>query len=157
MGVLECVMQNPELEDKIVNSCTERGSKCKLKLDGMNKHIILKGERLCSDQKICDCFVFAKEVDLEIVALVELKSRSAHASEVEEKLANSLERAIEILDDCGVSVKDVRRSLIVLAKNWRTAEHKKIRRSAIKIRGIKEGIIAEKCDNSLRDIISRLK
>jgi len=150
-------MQNPELEDKIVSSCTERGSKCKLKLGGMNEHIVLKGELLCSDQKICDCFVFAKEVDLGIVALVELKSRSVHASEIEEKLENSLERAIEILDDCGVSVKDVRIYLIVLAKNWSSnTEHKRIRRSAIKIRGIKEGIITGKCDNSLRDIISRL-
>jgi len=155
MGVLECVKQNPELEDKIVNHCAE-GNRCKLKLDGMNERIILKGECLCSNQKICDCFVFVEEVDLGIVALVELKSRSVHASEIEEKLENSLERAIEILDDCGVSVGDVRIYLIVLAKNWRSEEHRKIRRSSIKIRGIEEGIITGKCDNLLRDIISRL-
>ena len=155
MGVLECISQNSELEEKIVDSCVERRSRCKLKLDGMNEHIILKGESLCSDQKICDCFVLV-EGDLESVALVELKSRSVHASEVEEKFENSLERAIEILNDCGVSVKDMRIYLIVLAKNWRTTEHKIIRRSKIKIRGIEEGIITGKCNNSLRDIISRL-
>jgi len=152
MSILECVMQNPELEEKIVNRCAE-GNRCKLKLDGMNEHIILKGERLCSNQKICDCFVFVEEVDLGIVALIELKSRSVHASEIEEKLENSLERAIEILNDCSVSVKDVRIYLIVLAKNWRTVEHRKIGRLTINIRGIKEGIITGKCDISLRDII----
>ena len=155
MGVLKCIMQNPELEEKIVDSCNERRSRCMLKLDGMNEYIILKGERLCSDQKICDCFVFIEEVGLEIVALVELKSRSVHASEIEEKLENSLKWAIDILDDCGVGVSDVKIGLIVLAKNWRTVEHKKTRALVIKIRGMKEGIITGKCGDSIEKLISR--
>lgn len=43
----------------VIPSCCEQG--CTLKLQGLRNYVILKGEKITSTEKICDCLIFHKK------------------------------------------------------------------------------------------------
>jgi len=153
MSVIDCI--NIECADEQIEHCSEKG--CKLKLDASYEHIILKGEKICSDRKICDCIIFVNQNDDLIVGIVELKSRSIHSSEIEEKLKNGSEIAVKILEKCPDLYNDSEFYHIVLAKGWRSSEHANMRNTKIRFRNKRYNIITKKCGDSLFEITSQLR
>lgn len=95
MLVLNCIKSN--FGDAIISSCSELG--CKLRLNGLNSYVVLKGESVCKNRRICDCIVFARENPI-IIGIVELKGKTTHSNKIIKKLSNGTEIALDILKKC---------------------------------------------------------
>jgi hypothetical protein len=114
----------------------------------------LKGERICRDRKICDCIVFTAEHSL-IIGIIELKSRTAHPKEIEEKLTNGSAISLDILERCADGIPKFEFYHLVLSKSWRTSEYVVIVNTRINVRGKKYYIIAGECGISFSQVIAR--
>jgi len=143
-----------DFSNAIVASCSERG--CKLRLNGLSNRVVLKGERICKDRRICDCIIFTRDNCI-IIGIVELKSKTIHSSEIVEKLTNGSEIALNILEEC--SDKRIKFDFyhLVLCKRWHTSQYKVIISKKIIVRGKKYGIIPKRCGVSFSTVISSLK
>lgn len=135
-----------------IASCRERD--CELRLDGLRTFLVLKGERLTRDRRVCDCIVFAKLNRIVVVGLIELKHRIAHASEVREKLINASEIAFDILRACGTPENEFEFIHVVLATRWSSSEYRAIVGRKLRIRGQTFNIRAKGCGTSFRSLIS---
>jgi len=156
MSVIDCI--NIEFADKTIKRCSEKGTGCKLKLNASCEHVILKGEKICSDRKICDCIIFVNQNNTLIVGIVELKSKHIDASGIKEQLTNGSESALKILKKCPDTYNVSEFYPIVLAKGWgRTSKHVMIRNTKIQFGSEKRRIITKKCGDSFLEIISQLK
>jgi len=134
--------------------CSEGG--CTLRLDGLTNRVVLKGDGICQDRKMCDCIVFVVNGSV-IIGIVELKGKTVHTSEVADKLTNSSEIALSILEkyaDWGT--KPTIRHLL-LHKGLDSSELRKIERRRIGIRGKRYDIIAKPCGVSFSTVISELR
>ena len=156
MSVIDCI--NIEFADKTIKRCSERGTGCKLKLDASYEHVILKGEKICNDRKICDCIIFVNQNDTIIVGIVELKSKHIDASAIEEQLTNGSKIALKILKKCPDTYSESNFYPIVLAKGWgRASKHAVMKNIKIQFGSKKRRIITKKCGDSFLEIISQLK
>lgn len=151
MGVLDRIRKTRS--HAMVRRCAQRN--CRLVLDGLGNHVVLKGEFICKDRKICDCIIFVQNRHV-IIAIAELKSRVAHSVEILEKLRNGSEIALDILEHCSQAHVEFEFYHIVLAKSWSTSEYRVITNRKIRVRGKKYSIIPKRCGCSLSDLISRL-
>lgn len=134
--------------------CSESG--CTLRLDGLSNRVVLKGEELYQDRKMCDCIIFIVD-DSVIIGIVELKSKTVRTSEVADKLINSSEIALDILEKyADRHMKPIFRH-ILLHKGLNDSERRKIERSRINVRGRKYDIITKRCGTSLYMLISDYK
>lgn len=134
----------------VITQCAEQN--CKLDLHGLNDYIILKGEKICIDKKICDCLLFhAKEST--IIGTIELKSKTAYANEIIEKLKNGLEFAIKIMVECKCRSKNIKFIPVVLSRAWDSSEYKVLTNRKIEIQGKKRNIFPKRCGTSFLDLI----
>jgi len=46
--------------------------------------MILKGEKLCQNKKVCDCIIF--DEDHQVIGIIELKSKTTYPTEILENL-----------------------------------------------------------------------
>ena len=150
MQVIDCIKDN--FTNAIIPRCSEMG--CMLKLNGLSNHVVLKGEIICQDRRICDCIIFTEGI---IIGIVELKSRTAHSSEIEEKLTNGSEIALNILDKCSNNDMKFEFYHLVLAKKWHSSEYKVITNRKIVVRGKRYHVIPKRCGISFSAIISDFK
>ncbi len=141
-------------DDALIAKCSERN--CKLRLDGLENYLILKGERICQDQKICDCIIF-KANDHFIVGIIELKSRVSHANEIIRKLENTSDIALEILENVGCHRINYQLFHLVLSKRWPPPEYRVITQRKIIVRGKQYRIIPKRCGKSFAVIMRRFK
>lgn len=133
--------------------CVERG--CRLRLDGLREHVILKGERICPNQKISDCIIFVQEASI-VVGIIELKSKTIHATDVTQKLTNGLQAAWDILHGFNNRVR-THVFLVVLAKGWDTSAFRKLKREpGVQFQGKEYSIRPKRCGASFKQIISSL-
>lgn len=152
MLVIDCVKS--KFTNAIITRCSEMG--CRLKLDGLSNYVILKGERICQDRRICDCIIFIRD-DSIIIGIVELKSKTAHSSEIEEKLTNGSLIALKILERCCDNSVKFEFYHLVLSKSWYSSEYMVIISRKIRVRGKKYEIIPKRCGVSFSKVISCLK
>jgi hypothetical protein len=131
--------------------CSER--RCTLRLDHLSDHIVLKGEEICEDRKMCDSIVFVVNSSVTI-GIVELKSKTIHTSEVADKLANSSEIALDIFKKHGDRRTKSEFLHILLYKALDGSESRKLRDRKIKVEGREHDIIPERCGSSFSKIIS---
>jgi hypothetical protein len=131
--------------------CSEK--RCTLRLQGLGNYAVLNGERICPDRKMCDCIIFVANGSV-IIGIVELKSKTAHSSDIAEKLTNSSETALDILQRCADSGVDFRLCHLALSKKWKTIELRKIRKERVRIRGKVYSIITKRCGVSFSTVIS---
>lgn len=150
MTTIDCIKSN--FTNTIVARCSEKG--CKLRLNGLSDYIVLKGERICQDRKICDCIIFVR--NNRIIGIVELKSRTAHPSEIKEKLINGSIIALDILEKCR-DKQNYEFYHLVLSKSWRPPEYRVIISRRIIVRGKRYDIIPKRCGVSFSAVISDLK
>ena len=138
----------------LAKNCSERG--CRLRLNGLSNRVILKGEKICEDHKVCDFILFVNNNHI-IIGIVELKSKTVHPSEVVEKLTNGSEIALNILGKSTNKPITVNFYHLVLAKGWRPFEYKVITSKKIIVREQKYHIIPKRCRVFFSTIISSLK
>ena len=150
MSVIDRIRNN--FTNAIIHRCSEMG--CRLRLNGLSNRVVLKGERICQDRRICDCIIFTGSI---IIGIVELKSKTANSSEIEEKLTNGSEIALNILERCCDNDIKFEFYHIVLAKKWRSSEYKAINSRKIVVRGKRYDIIPKRCGVSFAAIISSFK
>jgi len=134
--------------------CSEKG--CELRLHGLTDYVILNGDRLCQDRKMCDCIIFSESDDL-IVGIVELKSRTVHANEVIDKLTNASEIAVGILESANRRRLSLQMYHLVLAKRWSTSEYEVVRHRRITVRGRRHYVIPKRCGISFPELIASLQ
>lgn len=127
-------------------------ARCELKLDGLRCRILLKGELARQDRKMCDCIVFAG-TDRLAVALAELKSKTARASDVVEKLTNGSLAALEVIGAAEGALPGLTFCFIVLAKAWHRSELVTLTRHRIAVRGTRYRILPKKCGVSLAEVL----
>ena len=150
LPVIDCIKNN--FTNAIISRCSEIG--CRLRLNGLSKCVVLKGERICQDRKICDCIIFTEGT---IIGIVELKSRTTHSHEIVEKLTNGSEIALNILDECSNNDMKFEFYHLVLAKKWHSSEYKVITSRKIVVRGKRYHVIPKRCGISFSAIISDFK
>lgn len=152
MSVIDCIKGN--FTDAIVARCSERG--CKLRLSGLGNHVVLKGERVCKDRRICDCIIFTRDSYV-IIGIVELKSKTIHSGEIVEKLTNGSEIALDVLRECSDNCPTFDFYHIILCKSWHPSEYRVIVSRKIIVRGKRYDIIPRRCGVSFSALISSLK
>jgi len=150
MPVINYIKSN--FADAVIPRCSEMG--CKLRLNGLSNYVVLKGESLCKDRRICDCIIFTGGI---IIGIAELKSKTAHSSEIEEKLTNGLEIALNILEECRDNDIKFEFYHLVLAKKWHSSEYKVLTRKKIVVKGKRYDIIPKRCEISFSEVISIFK
>ena len=153
MPIINCIKAN--FARATIRNCSEQN--CKLRLDGLSNFIILKGERICKNRKICDCIIFIIKNCI-IIGIVELKSKTVHAREILKKLHNGSVTALRILKKC--SNKEIKKEFyhLVLCKGWSSSsEYIKLTKEKIIIEGKRYNIIPKRCGISFSALISTLK
>lgn len=151
MGLLSCIKK--KLANAIEKNCSERT--CQFKCDGIGTYVILKGEKVRKDGKMCDCVIFSGESSI-LVVVVELKGRTAHSSEIVKKLENGSRSALKILKTCGKGYTNATFYPIVLAKKWTSSEYRVISRTKLRVSGIAYNVIAKRCGVSFAQLISEV-
>jgi len=143
------------IKDNFTHAAMARCSEqhCELRLGGLSHYVVLKGERVCPDRKMCDCIVFVMMDDRMIIGIVELKSRTAHAREVIEKLTNASKSALKILDECGDRLVGLEFYHLVLSKRWNSSEYRVITGHKVSVRGKKYHIIPKRCGTSFAAVM----
>lgn len=139
--------------DAIIQNCSEKS--CRLRLDNLCNYIILKGEKIHTQKKICDCILFWIEKDLIIIGLIELKSRITHVNDAVKKLENGTIAALSILEECKNRMK-YKIFHIIMSKKIDSPEISMIRTRKIIFEGKKYDIIYKRCGASFYDIFIRL-
>jgi hypothetical protein len=128
----------------------------KLPVGDFASYIILKGEKLCEGEgtKICDCIIFVDDGCL-LICLIELKHKNMHASEIQEKISNSVTKALKMLDGCKDSGTIFKIYPILLFENIQRSEYKKIEKIKFNINGKNYNILAQRCRSPLKEIIAK--
>ncbi|MGB9760082.1 MAG: hypothetical protein ACP5KW_09725 [Thermoproteota archaeon] len=148
MSVITCIKN--KFSEAVVKNCSELG--CEIKLSKLRNFVVLKGEKLCQNQKICDCIIFNE--DYQVVGIIELKSKTAHHTEILEKLINGSKVVSKLLEECNTKNIVFNFYYIVLCKKWNTSEYKVITSKKVNFKGKSYNIIAKNCGTSLLDILS---
>lgn len=153
MSIVDCVKNN------YMNAVVTRYSegRCKLKLGSLTNYVVLKGEELRMNIRICDFVIFSEEKYV-IVGVVELKSKSIHAREIMEKLDNGLNIALQILKECADYLApdtEIKLCPLVLHRGISTQEHRVLKSKKLLVRGRKIDVFLRKCGASFSRIISK--
>jgi hypothetical protein len=151
MNCIQCI--GNKFANAIIGCCQEMG--CELKINNLNNYIVLKGEKVCSNSKICDCLLFAEDSNCIIIGVVELKRKDIHANEIIEKLCNGLITVLDILVKCCSNNIKYDCYPILLYKNIRPPEYEIITSKKIKAKGKEYKIRPAQCGSSFLYLISR--
>jgi hypothetical protein len=112
---------NPGAE---VKRCAE--GKARIGMSDFSQKIILKGEKICRDRKVCDCLIFALKGYCLYVAAVELKSGTTHATEIQEKLTTCARMAQNALAGNEFRGLTIIFDPVLVSKTHHSSEFKKL-------------------------------
>ena len=102
--------------------------------------------------------MFATQHDCHItIGIVELKSKTTHASEIVEKLTNGSKIVLNLLKRCVDNHMKFEFYHIVLSKRWHISEYQVIKSKKITVNGKRYDIRLKKCGISFSEIISSSK
>jgi len=114
--------------------------------------MILKGEKLCQNQKICDCIIF--DEDHQVIGIIKLKSKTTYPTEILEKLINGSKIASKLLEECNARNIVFKFYYVVLCKKWNISEYRIISSNKVDFEGKRYNIITKKCGDSFLEILS---
>ena len=121
--------------------CCDSG--CRLRIDVKEGLVILKGENLVSQTKICDCIIFQNNKK---ITMVELKSSSLNVSSILEKLTNGGEKSLEIADKVGITEPPL--CFILLAKKYSNYfAYDRLIHEKVEVRTKKYPILLGRCES----------
>jgi hypothetical protein len=95
--------------------------------------------------------------DSVVIGIVELKSKTVHTSEVADKLTNSSETTLDIVQKYASKRIEPALLHLLLHKGLDSSERRKIERARIKVRGKRYDIITKRCGVSFSDVISEFR
>ena len=98
-------------KNAVIEKCRDSG--CGLQINKKGDFVILKGEKIVPESKICDCIIFRNDKK---IIIAELKSTSIRVNDVIEKFSNSGKKAREIAAD--LNNNDTRMYFVLLAKKY---------------------------------------
>ena len=139
--------------DAVQERCEEHG--CSLGLEGLPERVVLKGELVPHQGRICDGLVFVAVEERGVaLAAVELKSGSYYPEEVLEQLQNGATAGSGIASEQQVTIS---RFLAVLlhrrGSRGSTAEFRHLRRAEIEFGGRKQRVTIEQCGACLSELV----
>jgi len=142
----------PELEPAKRQRCRE--GKCSLLLEGIGDFLLLKGDVVRTDVKMCDCIIFLDSPSPTIV-LAELKGKTVHASEAQEKIQNAAAVAAEITAKCETFRSCSRLLALVLARKWTVSAQKVLGRLRVTFAGRRYRIHHARCGKALSCLLAK--
>jgi len=150
MSLLDCI--ETTYSKSLIDKCCDSG--VKLPIGEIDRYVILKGEKLSTKNKVCDCIIFIKGKRI-MICLIELKKNNMHANEIEEKINNSKDIALDVLKNCNTTDEKFILYPILIYKSIQRSEHKRIERIKISVNGCNQNIITQRCKSQLREIIDK--
>jgi hypothetical protein len=144
---VECI--RARYEEAHVDRCEEQG--CRLVLDDIGRHCVLKGEKLGTTGKVCDCLVFTAHGAGCLLAAVELKSKTVDAKDVREQLANGAALALSIAKE--TEAPNPWLLLLVLSERIQPSEFRTLTSKPVMVNGQKRFVRRERCGKHLKDIL----
>ena len=138
-----------EYGNSVIKECKDSG--CCLNMHKMSDYMMLKGELVSPDQKMCDCIIFHSSKK---VIHVELKSKSLDPGQIIDQFTNAGQKSWLILASLD-STDRFEPVFILLAKKYQNhSAVDMLRRKKIKIQGNRYSIRLEHCGDLLRNLIS---
>ena len=135
-------------------TCKER--KCGLSLSRIPNCVVLKGESLPEHfqsgdkQAVCDCFIFDSR-DTLTVSIIELKSSSLDATQIQKKFENS-RNIVKIIVQKSGCLSSFNLVLILLAKEYSTSQKKKLQSIRIGTGKTSRRVLTMNCGLALKRI-----
>ena len=141
-------------KNAIIDRCCERN--CRLGLAGLSNCVVLKGEKIAKDRKMCDCIVI-HSVSPPRIILVELKSGGVRAEHVIEKFENALQFLSQAEHNLhGNQVYNVNMLLLIKRRLPRTF-YTRLRAQKFNMKGKKHSIMTLRCGAGLVDLYTELR
>ena len=140
------------LQEVSIKRCRE--GKCSLKLSGMSRFLLLKGDALRRGSKMCDCVIFVGAPATGVV-LAELKAKTVHAREVGEKLRNSAAAVADIVAECPSFGSRAGFLALTLANRWTRSELKVLGRERVTFLGKRYPIHPARCGARLSQLMKK--
>ncbi len=136
------------------DKCEERDCKLSIGITKKRNYIILKGDEIYKDRKMCDCIILIRKGKCFLV-IAELKNRDIDAGDIVEKHRNSLKFARELVKQSVNRLEEIEYYPVLLHKGVKTVEIRRFRQKRNKIRFCKDHrfIIIKKCGSTLSDVI----
>jgi hypothetical protein len=132
-----------------------REGRCKLGLEAVPAFVLLKGELVRPNERMCDCIIFLGSPSPAVV-LAELKGRTVHAREVGEKLRNAAKAVADIIGECPSFGAQLGFLPITLAKQWTRSELKALGMESVMFAGVKHDIRHARCGARLSDLLKKI-
>ena len=133
--------------------CCERG--CRLVLGGITDCVVLKGEDIVGDRRICDCVIIHAGIPLRVL-LVELKSGGAKPSQIFEKFSN----AADLVSQMGRRLFDGEEYdvgiLLLVGRRRRQSLYDTCRTREFVVGGKKHAVQVLPCGTHLADVYKTL-
>ena len=133
--------------------CCERG--CRLVLGGITGCVVLKGEDVAGDRRICDCVIIHAAIPPRVV-LVELKSGGAKPGQIFEKFSN----AADLVTQMGRRLFDGEEYdvgiLLLVGRRRRKSLYKTCRAREFVVGGKKRAVQVLPCGTHLADVYKTL-
>lgn len=135
-----------------IPKCCEHGYSANLA--GLNNPIIFDGESITKKQKICDCFVFINDSILKI-CLVELKSSTAHPSDIQQKFQNGVFQLQKIFTEVNFT-QQYSIQFVLMYRHISAIDYRIFQRTSIKVQGRKNTINLLTYDCRLIDVFKNI-
>jgi len=132
----------------VIGVCRDEG--CSLTTDGIPAHVILKGEALLDDWKMCDCIIFISRQPL-LIVMAELKSKTVSVTSVMEKLTNATDFVQVVMGH--LKVQDYSLVHVVLARRWDTSEYRVLTCRRVQCGGKRHPVIPRRCGDRLAAVL----
>ena len=139
----------------VIRVCKDEG--CRVSNKSLRDYVILEGEALVQNKKICDCIFFAR-LDGLVVCVVELKAGEvSHAKDVVKKLANGAAAALDIIRKCGGKGGRFELLAFVLSGGMSSSAYRVLTRHCVKVGGECYPIATGRCGAALADLVRRCR
>lgn len=124
---------------------------CKLRFNMKEKYVILKGEKLVSQGKICDCIIFQNDGT---IVMVELKSHSLDVSSIVKQLTNGGNKAAKIAIEAGTNEFNL--YFILMAKSFGNySATSRLNFQTVKVGNKTYPIHRSECNKTMNDILNK--
>jgi len=135
-----------------IEKCSEKGCSLRINNKVRNSIVILKGEKITRNYKVCDCLIFIERKRDLIVMIVELKRKSIDVSVIKEKFENTIDLLNDIISNLNLrSPKDF--FPVLLYERMRGPEFSMLKRLRLHFACETRYLILEKCGVDLSQIM----
>lgn len=129
--------------------CNDMG--CKIRLNGMPRNVVLRGEKLVPNSSICDCIVFDGRGGL-TVSLIELKSSNLDVDRIKTQLQSAVSESARIIRSLGFSGRYTVFPILLAKSYGQRTQSQSLKQIKIKIANKSCNIQLKICGANLKDL-----